>query len=210
MSKAKRQMPGQPGRVGAVRGETADERISDGACGPPREHQFTGPARPKAGTGGLLEAALTRENLHRAWKRVKANKGAAGVDGLDIEQTAHLLRTSWPQTRQALLAGTYRLECLHCPWATSAGWPPPLMPRACALCARRAQTVHWTVCARALSPPPACGRRLLLTSLRGPPDCRSPPPSRRATVESKTRWLRRRAWLGCGAHERLSPGEEQS
>jgi RNA-directed DNA polymerase len=60
------------------------------------------------GAGTLLEAALTRENLKAAWKRVKANKGAAGVDGLDIEQTAQLLRTSWPQTRQALLAGTYR------------------------------------------------------------------------------------------------------
>lgn len=33
----------------------------------------------------MLEAALTRENLQRAWKRVKANKGAAGVDGLDID-----------------------------------------------------------------------------------------------------------------------------
>jgi RNA-directed DNA polymerase len=30
------------------------------------------------------------------------------VDGLDIEHTGQLLRTSWPQTRQALLAGTYR------------------------------------------------------------------------------------------------------
>ena len=39
---------------------------------------------------------------------MKANKGAAGVDGLDIEQTGELLRTSWLQTRQALLAGTYR------------------------------------------------------------------------------------------------------
>jgi RNA-directed DNA polymerase len=46
--------------------------------------------------------------LQAAWKRVKANKGAAGVDGLDIEHTAQLLRTSWPQIRQALLAGTYR------------------------------------------------------------------------------------------------------
>jgi len=56
----------------------------------------------------VLEATLTRENLQAAWKRVKANKGAAGVDGLDIEQTAQELRTRWPGIRQALLAGTYR------------------------------------------------------------------------------------------------------
>lgn len=84
--------------------------VSDEACGPLHEHPDTGSARLKAGAGTLLEAALTRENLQAAWKRVKANKGAAGVDGLDIEQTAELLRTSWPQTRQALLAGKYRPE----------------------------------------------------------------------------------------------------
>lgn len=56
----------------------------------------------------MLEEALSRENLQVAWRGVKANKGAAGVDGLDIEQTANLLRTSWLQTRQSLLAGTYR------------------------------------------------------------------------------------------------------
>jgi RNA-directed DNA polymerase len=108
MSKAKRQMPGQPGRVGVAHGEAGRDPISDETCGPPHEHPGTGLARPKAGAGTLLEAALTRQNLQAAWKRVKANKGAAGVDGLDIEQTAQLLRTGWPQTRQALLAGTYR------------------------------------------------------------------------------------------------------
>jgi RNA-directed DNA polymerase len=81
---------------------------SDEACDPPREHPGTGSARPKAGTGGLLEAALTRHILLLAWKRVKANKGAAGVDGLDIEQTARRLRTNWPEIRQALLQGHYR------------------------------------------------------------------------------------------------------
>jgi len=62
----------------------------------------------EAGAGTLLAAALTRENLQAAWKRVKANKGAAGVDGLDIEQTHRLLQTTWPQIRQELLAGKYR------------------------------------------------------------------------------------------------------
>jgi RNA-directed DNA polymerase len=60
------------------------------------------------GTGGLLEAALTRHNLLLAWKRVKANKGAAGVDELDIEQTKLMLRTRWPEICQALLQGHYR------------------------------------------------------------------------------------------------------
>jgi RNA-directed DNA polymerase len=103
-----RQMPEPSGRAGEVRGEAGREAASDEASGPPHEHPAAGSARQKAGAGTLLEAALTRENLQAAWKRVKANKGAAGVDGLEIEQTAQLLRTNWPQTRQALLAGTYR------------------------------------------------------------------------------------------------------
>jgi RNA-directed DNA polymerase len=56
----------------------------------------------------LLAAALTRENLQQAWKRVKANKGSAGVDGLDIAQTAIYLKTAWPTLRDQLLRGAYR------------------------------------------------------------------------------------------------------
>ena len=108
MSKAMRQMPQQCGRAGVAHGEAGREAASDEASGPPHEHPGTGSARPKAGAGTLLEAALTRENLQAAWKRVKANKGAAGADGLDIEQTAEVLRTRWPSIRQMLLAGTYR------------------------------------------------------------------------------------------------------
>ncbi len=53
---------------------------SDEATRPRHEPENTGP--------GLLEAALARENLQQALKRVRANKGAAGIDGLDIDQTA--------------------------------------------------------------------------------------------------------------------------
>lgn len=108
MSKAVRQMPERSGRVGVAHGEAGRDPSSDEACDPSQEHQGTGSAKPNAGAGTLLEAALTRENLQAAWKRVKANKGAAGVDGLDIEQTQHLLQTKWPQIRQALLEGKYR------------------------------------------------------------------------------------------------------
>jgi RNA-directed DNA polymerase len=108
MSKAMRQMPGRPGRVGVAPGEAGRDLTSDEACGPPHEHPDTGSAKLMAGPGGLLEAALTRQNLQEAWKRVKVNKGAAGVDGLDIEQTAVMLRTRWPEISQALRQGSYR------------------------------------------------------------------------------------------------------
>ncbi|MCK6415427.1 MAG: group II intron reverse transcriptase/maturase [Giesbergeria sp.] len=103
-----RQMPEQSGRAGRRHGEAGPDTASDETRGTLHEHPATGSAKPLAGTGGLLQAALTRQNLQTAWKRVKANKGAAGVDGLDIEQTAQVIRQSWPDIRQALLTGRYR------------------------------------------------------------------------------------------------------
>ena len=40
----------------------------------------------------LLERILSRENLNRAYKRVKANKGAPGIDGMTVEQALPWLR----------------------------------------------------------------------------------------------------------------------
>jgi RNA-directed DNA polymerase len=100
MRQALRQMPVQTGQAGVARGEAARVPVSDEACCPRHESGNTGSA--------LLEAALTRENLKRAFKRVRANKGAAGVDGLDIDQTSRHLVTTWPAIREQLLKGTYR------------------------------------------------------------------------------------------------------
>jgi len=57
---------------------------------------------------GLIEQMIARENLNLAWRKVRANKGAPGVDGLDIEATQAQLRTDWPRIEAQLLAGTYR------------------------------------------------------------------------------------------------------
>jgi RNA-directed DNA polymerase len=103
MSEAKRQMPAQAGRAADARGEAARHAASDEAEGPRHALQDTG--KPHA---ALLCAAFARENLRRALKRVRANKGAAGVDGLDIDQTVRHLATAWPAIREQLLRGTYR------------------------------------------------------------------------------------------------------
>jgi len=85
MREALRQMPEKSGRVPVVCGEAARASTSDEATRPRHETGNTGSA--------LLMSALARENLQQAWKRVKANKGAAGVDGRDISETARLLKT---------------------------------------------------------------------------------------------------------------------
>jgi RNA-directed DNA polymerase len=56
----------------------------------------------------LLERILSKENVAMAWKRVKANHGAPGIDGITIEQFPDHTRGLWAGIRQSLLAGTYQ------------------------------------------------------------------------------------------------------
>ena len=65
------------------------------------------------GREDLLSQVLSRENMVLAWKRVKANKGSAGVDGLTIEQTAEGLKTQWPEIREELRSGYYRPQAVR-------------------------------------------------------------------------------------------------
>jgi RNA-directed DNA polymerase len=54
-----------------------------------------------------LEAVLAAENLRAAWLAVKANDGAPGVDGMDMEQSAAHLRGHWEGIKAKLLSGDY-------------------------------------------------------------------------------------------------------
>src|ERR1700750_1190738 len=79
-------------------------------------HQRTEPfvAKPapesSAVTEQLMEEVCNRENLVRAWKRVRQNKGSPGVDGMTIDDARDYLREHWPSIRSQLLAGTYQSQ----------------------------------------------------------------------------------------------------
>ena len=69
----------------------------------------------------LLEQILSRENMLLAWKRVKANQGAAGMDGMSTDAFPEFARHHWERIRSALL-----LEGLEAtPYTATA----PVVPR---------------------------------------------------------------------------------
>lgn len=55
----------------------------------------------------LLERILSTENVALAWKRVRANKGAPGIDGVSTDDFPDQTRPLWGAIRQSLLDGTY-------------------------------------------------------------------------------------------------------
>jgi RNA-directed DNA polymerase len=101
LGRAVHQKPAQAGRNVGRQGEAGPEAVRDEARTARHE---TG----SLGRDGLLGQALARANLVMAWKRVKANRGSAGVDGKSVVETAEFLRTHWPRIREALLDGSYR------------------------------------------------------------------------------------------------------
>src|SRR5215470_11754047 len=58
-------------------------------------------------TEQLMEEVCERENCKQALKRVKANKGSAGVDGMTVQQLPEYLKRHWPAIREQLLSGIY-------------------------------------------------------------------------------------------------------
>lgn len=56
----------------------------------------------------LLSEVLASDNLRRAWARVKANRGAPGVDGVHIEDFPAWARTHWPVLRRQIESGRYQ------------------------------------------------------------------------------------------------------
>jgi len=55
-----------------------------------------------------MEAVVERENMFRALRRVEANKGSSGVDGVSVDALRASLREHWPRIKEELLEGRYQ------------------------------------------------------------------------------------------------------
>ena len=91
-------MPTPPGRASDGIAQAAD-------LGRQARPAHEGPTGDSAAM--LMEQVVRRENLLAAYERVRANKGAPGVDGMTVDELADFCREHWPRVREQLLGGTY-------------------------------------------------------------------------------------------------------
>jgi RNA-directed DNA polymerase len=61
----------------------------------------------------LMKDVCGRENCLRALRRVKANKGSPGIDGMRVGELAGYLKQHWLALREQLLSGTYRPQAVR-------------------------------------------------------------------------------------------------
>src|SRR5271156_6175073 len=76
----------------------------------------TAKRRPESPAGNgeqLMEEVCERSNCLQALKRVKSNKGSAGIDGMRVVQLPGYLKEHWPAIREQLLRGTYRPQAVR-------------------------------------------------------------------------------------------------
>jgi RNA-directed DNA polymerase len=62
----------------------------------------------RAAVGPSMEAVVERDNLRKALAQVKRNKGAAGIDGMTVDDLGPYLKEHWPAIRAQLLDGSYQ------------------------------------------------------------------------------------------------------
>lgn len=109
-------------QAGVSRGHSSSSTRDEGpnpekGKGPASSAAATNPTGEAAGRrvadnpdpdANLLERILSRPNMLKAWERVRANKGAPGMDNMPIAEFMAFAREHWEEIRASLLAGTYQ------------------------------------------------------------------------------------------------------
>ena len=78
--------------------------VGEGTEPPTAESKAESPAKADE----LMEEILDPENLREALKRVKANKGSAGIDRMTVKEMSDYLKEHWPEIREQVLNGIYK------------------------------------------------------------------------------------------------------
>ena len=75
----------------------------------------------------MIEQILEPQNLSEAWKRVRRNKGAPGIDGMTVEDFPAFAREHWPRIATAIRKGNHRPAPVRRVWIPKPdGTPRPL------------------------------------------------------------------------------------
>ena len=80
---------------GGMAAERAEPKVTDGVVAQPVH-------------GELLARVLERDNLQRALKQVRRNKGAPGIDGISVDALPGYLKDHWLELRASIQCGRYR------------------------------------------------------------------------------------------------------
>jgi group II intron reverse transcriptase/maturase len=105
-TRAKHSQPNQS-EWGSPQRDSAEHEEYAGACNPERitENNIT---NAKGTQERLLERILERDNLNQAYKRVKANKGAGGVDKMEVGDLLPYLTEHGEAIKQSIKEGKYK------------------------------------------------------------------------------------------------------
>ena len=86
-----------------VEGSEASRSETEGIEAPRARRETENPA----GNQRMMEEVCKRENRREALKRVRANQGSPGIDGMTVDELPEYLEQHWPAIREQLLSGTY-------------------------------------------------------------------------------------------------------
>lgn len=70
-------------------------------------------AKSKSDTENLLEKIVDRRNFFEAYKKVKANKGSHGIDGMRVDELLPYLKGNYENLKASLLSGTYKPQAVR-------------------------------------------------------------------------------------------------
>jgi RNA-directed DNA polymerase len=101
------------GEAAFVRSFAGGDAGSGSAAAGERQASAASKGNRALATDALLEKVCERENLNRAYKKVKSNRGAPGVDGMTVDELGPWLKAHREEVLQGLLEGSHQPQAVR-------------------------------------------------------------------------------------------------